>query len=340
MDEPASWRLAEGDEIAPGRWAVEPIGGGRRYETYLAWDDDLHTLVVAKLLRPDQVADPAALGVLEAEAAALGALAHPHLVRGFGAVTSGPRPHVVLELVEGPRLSTLCRRYGIVAEQLLPLALSVCSALHYMHQRGFVHLDVKPRNIIMGAAPRLIDLSLARPLDAARAITAPTGTDRYMAPEQCDPAARRGEIGPPADVWGLGVTLHEALAARMPWEEASTDRFPQLEAPPARLEVDADRSVTAAIESCLEWRPEDRPTATELAACLEPAVDDLPAPRIGRFKPGSSWRRDAVRGLSPASNPDLKRDSYGGSRSRQTGRRKPVPAGATGDESNREGGDR
>ena len=53
----ASWRLAESDEIVPGRGALELLGGGRRYEAYLAWDEHLHALVVAKLLRPDQVAD-------------------------------------------------------------------------------------------------------------------------------------------------------------------------------------------------------------------------------------------------------------------------------------------
>ena len=294
MEKLASWRLAEGDAIVAGRHAIERIGGGRRYEAYLAWDDDLHALAVAKLVRPDQVGEEAALAILRSEAEALERLDHPHLVRAFDAELSGERPHLLLELVEGPRLSTLSRRYGIVAEQLLPLALCVCSALHYMHRSGFVHLDVKPRNIIMAGTPRLIDLSLARTAVAAAEISTPTGTDSYMAPEQCDPARHRRQIGPPADIWGIGVTLYEALAGRLPWD-GTAHRFPQLDSDPLPLtrdDAELPPGVAPVIESCLERRPGDRPAAADVAAAIEPVVDGLPAPRIGRFKPGASWRRD------------------------------------------------
>ncbi|MGH3015789.1 MAG: protein kinase domain-containing protein, partial [Gaiellaceae bacterium] len=141
------WGFEEGDEIAPGRYAVRLLGGGRRYEAYLAWDDTLHALVVVKAIRPAQVGNPGTLAGMTGEAEALGSLAHPSIVRCFDAVLDGERPHVVLELLDGPRLSTLERRYGIVVEQLLPLALQLCSALHYMAARGYSHLDVKPRNI-------------------------------------------------------------------------------------------------------------------------------------------------------------------------------------------------
>src|ERR671914_292309 len=85
--------------------------------------------------------------------------------RSFGAQLGGERPHLVLEHIEGPRLSTLMRRYGMSLEQLLPLALNLCSVLHYLAHAGVVHLDVKPSNVIMGGEPRLIDLSIARTLD-------------------------------------------------------------------------------------------------------------------------------------------------------------------------------
>jgi eukaryotic-like serine/threonine-protein kinase len=132
----AGWEFAEGDEIAPGRQAVRLLGGGHRYEAWLAWDERLRALAVARLLRPDQAGDPAARRAMEAEARMLGRLAHPLLVRSFGADLDGERPHLVLELVEGPRLSTLIRRYGLILVQGLPLALNLCSVLHYWPGRG------------------------------------------------------------------------------------------------------------------------------------------------------------------------------------------------------------
>ncbi len=85
----ASWELVEGDEIVPGRHAVRLLGGGRRYEAYLAWDDGLLALVVAKLLRPDQAQEPVALAALAAEAEMLEGLQHPAIMRSFGAVLRG-----------------------------------------------------------------------------------------------------------------------------------------------------------------------------------------------------------------------------------------------------------
>jgi hypothetical protein len=73
----ASWDFLEGDEIAPGRYAVRLLGGGQRFEAYLGWDDRLLALVVVKVLRPDQVDDPAALAALAAEADTLERLRHP-----------------------------------------------------------------------------------------------------------------------------------------------------------------------------------------------------------------------------------------------------------------------
>ena len=286
-----SWHLGEGDEIVPGRYAVDLLGGGRRYEAYLAWDDAIHALVVAKLVRPNLVEDGRALAGLAREARALDALAHPSLVRGFGAVLGGERPHVVLEYLDGPRLSTLVRRYGVILEQLLPLALELCAALHYMAGRGFVHLDVKPKNVVMSAPPRLIDLSVAQPVERLAALESQVGTDPYMAPEQCDPS-RFDELGPPADVWGLGVTLYEAIAGGLPFpapgreDEPLPARFPQIAATPAPLPRDVPPAVAEIVLACLEKNPADRPTAREVAERLEPLVASLPRPRLGLFRPG------------------------------------------------------
>jgi serine/threonine protein kinase len=281
----SSWAFAEGDEICAGRQAVRLLGGGHRYEAWLAWDDRLRALVVAKLLRPDQADDPGARRVLAGEAGMLARLAHPLLVRSFGADVDGRRPHLALEYVEGPRLSTLIRRYGLILEQVVPLALNLCSVLHYLAEERVVHLDVKPRNIIMAGSPRLIDLSVARGVDELASLRGPVGTDAYMAPEQCDPA-RYGEIGPSADVWGLGVTVHEAFTGELPYPRPSAEvPHPQLLHSP-RTGEGVPPKLEGLLLSCLEQRPGDRPTADELGDALEPFVDALPPPRIGRFRPG------------------------------------------------------
>jgi eukaryotic-like serine/threonine-protein kinase len=285
-----SWAFAEGEELHPGRHVSRLLGGGRRYEAYLAWDDALHALVVVKILRPELVENETARSGLESEARALASLAHPIIVRSFDAVLDGNRPHLVLEYLDGPRLSTLVRRYGVIVEQLLPLALELCSALHYMHGRNILHLDVKPRNVVMSAKPRLIDLSIAMSVEDARATTSPVGTDAYMAPEQCDPA-RFSELGPRTDIWGLGVTMYEALARARPFTCSGEERHPQLTARPDPLPKAVPAPLADVIMACLESRPSDRPSTGELAASVEPWAASLPGPRLGLFRPGGRSQR-------------------------------------------------
>jgi serine/threonine protein kinase len=288
----ASWNLTQGDEIVPGVSALKVLGGGNAYEVYLGWDEHLFAPVVVKLVRPDQVGDPDTLRGLERETEMVGRLNHPVIVRGFKAVLDGPRPYLELENLDGPRLSTLLRKYGrLPLQQLLPLGLEMCSALHYMHASGIVHLDVKPSNIIMGSPPRLIDLSIARTAEAAARLTHVIGTDAYMPPEQADPQ-RTGIVGSAADVWGLGATMFEAAAGYKPFADGSRDddapvaeRFPQLTNPPFELPAELPEQVTKPIYACLAYDPGQRPTPAELAGVLEPLVDALPKPRLGGFKP-------------------------------------------------------
>lgn len=106
-----------------------------------------------------------------------------------------------------------------------------------------------------------------------------------MSPEQCD-RERWGEIGPPSDVWGLAVTVHEALTGELPYPRPRPGlAHPQLAHEP-RVSDAAPSAVRGLLGSCLAPRPAERPTAAELGDALEPLVDALPRPRIGRFGPG------------------------------------------------------
>jgi serine/threonine protein kinase len=284
----ASWALCQGEAIAPGLTAMRLLGGGSAYEAYLAFDDLLHSPVVVKVVRPDQVHDRSTLRGLEREVDMLGALNHPAIVRGFRADLGGARPHVVLEHLDGPRLSSLIRRHGALPlQQLLPLGIELASAAHYLRRLDVVHLDIKPGNIIMGAPAKLIDLSVARTVHDAANLRTPIGTDAYMAPEQC----LHRQPGPAADVWGIGATLLHALSGRRPFARERDDagasdeeRWPQLREAVAALPPRTPTDVAAPILACLDPDPQARPTPAEVAAAFEPAMSSLPKPRLAGWK--------------------------------------------------------
>jgi serine/threonine protein kinase len=286
------WGLAEGDPIIPGRIVLGEIGGGWDYEVFLAWDEHLHSLVVVKLVRPHLVHDEHTLRSLAREAELLKRLAHPVIVRGFAAVLEGDRPHLVLEHLEGPTLARTIRREGPLAlEQLVPLAFQLASALQYLANEQVVHLDVKPGNVILGAPPRLVDLSVARTVEAAERIRTPVGTDPYMAPEQCDPTL--AGIGPATDVYGLGATLYESIASTVPFprpqhfdREDPGQRFPQLKGDPAPSLSECPSALAEIVSACLSFEPAERPTAGAVAERLEPLIEAIKPRRIlGRARP-------------------------------------------------------
>jgi serine/threonine protein kinase len=281
----ATWGFAEGDALADGRFLLRPLGGGSLCEVWLAWDERLLSLVVAKILRPDQVGETRARAELEREAALLARLAHPGLVRGFGAALDAPRPHLVLEHVEGPTLVTLVRRYGpLPMVQLLPVSLHLAAVLHYLAGEGVAHLDVKPGNVVVSVTPRLLDLGIALPVERAARLSRAVGTDSFMAPEQCAPGTGRGTVGPAADVWALGATLSYAACGEVPYPRAdgarhSPDplvRFPQLSGLAPRLPDDAPPALTDLLARMLAPDPGRRPAAREVAEALEPLVAGLP----------------------------------------------------------------
>jgi serine/threonine protein kinase len=182
-------------------------------------------------------------------------LNHPVIARGFGGVLEGERPQICIEFLEGPRLSTLIRKFGPVpVEQLVPLdAPAVFGASpHAPAADGAPR--VKPKSIIMGAPPRLIDLSIARSFSDAAALDVAVGTDAYMAPEQCTPTP--GRVGAPADIWGLGVTPYEAVAGEIPLPRGSDDeRHPQINLPPRPLDRRVPGAIAELVDECLRRDP-------------------------------------------------------------------------------------
>ena len=292
-----SWGFEEGQEITDRYVALDVLGGGRSYEVYLAQDQVRLALVVVKLLRPNLVDEERERKTLAREVDALNRLAHPVIVRGFESDLDGPHPYVVLEHLDGPHLSRLIRRYPLELEQVLPLGIQISSAVHYMAKENMVHLDIKPRNIIMGAPPRLIDLSIARTTERAASLHGTIGTDAYMAPEQCDPT--RATIGPPADVWGVGATLYHAVTGKKPFPRAKNydkddplQRWPQLEREPEPMPEKVHPSLKELVLDTMTPDPNQRPTAEDVVRRLEPLVAGLPTrPVLRRMRPRLAPRK-------------------------------------------------
>jgi eukaryotic-like serine/threonine-protein kinase len=189
----------------------------------------------------------------------------------------------VLETLTGETLGHLIETTdAITASELAVLGVQLGSALHYLHANGFLHLDVKPSNVIAdGPRAKLIDLSLARPRGRARP---GIGTWHYLSPEQ----ARGGELTAAADVWGLGATLFETATGEAPFDDdadawigagATTEagdpeRYPQLERRARRVRelAHVDARLAAAIDACLEPDPRERPPLNRLLVELERLV--------------------------------------------------------------------
>jgi serine/threonine protein kinase len=197
-------------------------------------------------------------------------------------------PHVLLELIEGPAVNSLVRRDGALdTGQVLSIGVQIAGALHFLALHEIVHLDVKPGNIVMSAAPKLIDLSLARTFADAARLRGTVGTSPYLAPEQCL-ASEGAVIGPETDVWGLGATLYYAASGRRPfreidWDAVSSFDFPQVDEGPAPLDGSVPRFLADVIFDCLSADAELRPTPAEILLRLEVGMPTLAPDRLASW---------------------------------------------------------
>lgn len=198
----------------------------------------------------------------------LTALDHPCLPRLLAATFDVPVPYLVLSDGLGDRLSRLRRRHGeLDGPGAVRLAAQVADALTHVHARGMVHLDVKPGNVTWtDGRATLLDFGSALPGDRATGSGVGVGTPSYRAPEQHD-ASRGGTVGPPADVFALGVTLLRVTTGRNPLRARGAPDPPD----EGLLVRRCHGSVRAAppvlrrvIVACTALDPERRPAAVDL----------------------------------------------------------------------------
>ena len=296
------WQFRANDEIDDDLVVIRGLGGGERYEVFEAWDRRLFTRVAVKALRPHHVTNERSLAALRREGEIGSRLSHPNLVRLLRWTDGAPRPRLVLELVTAQSVDDHLENVGPVrVPETCLLGIRVLAALQYMHSERVLHLDVKPANVTMGDPPRLLDLSLARPgpVQVDRAV----GTPAYMAPEQC----RRETLLPVTDLFGLGATLYEALAAMQPFSEGDDSAgvleacYPQLVEDPMPLRdqrPEIPHALDELILRCLDRDPARRPRdAIECAIALEAVLDSLGLEELRAWPRGIQVLRRRADGL-------------------------------------------
>ena len=280
--------MKSGDVVAG--WTLEDrLGEGGTATVWRVKSGDRRA--VLKVLRSELRSDADWRARLLREADALRKVKHDNVIALLDAgTTEEDEPFVVMPEVDGETLrARIDREKKIEAREAWRLLRPIAEALAAAHDAGIIHRDVKPDNVVLGAAPlttKLVDFGLARGegVPKVTATGAPVGTPAYMAPEQW---WNKG-VGPATDQYALGVTLYEAIAGRAPFDDASFAELvsSHVSKPAPRLSVEHDDAIATFVARLLEKEPSARFESMREAIAAGDAAFGSPAPRL-RFSPAS-----------------------------------------------------
>jgi serine/threonine-protein kinase len=265
----------------------EPIAAGGAAVVWRAFDEVLSRTVAIKLLHPHLAGDPRTVERFRQESINAARLAHPNVVAIYDTGQEGDVVYLVMEHVDGPSLrEILAERGALDPDQVAALGEQVAAALGEAHAQGLVHRDVKPANILLNGdgVAKVTDFGIAKALSAGESeITAPgtmVGTAAYVAPEQF---AGTGGVDPRADVYALGVVLHEALTGQRAFQgdtavATAAARTQRELLAPRQVRADVPRALDDIVVRATRIDPADRPRdGAAMAAALAPLVRQRPS---------------------------------------------------------------
>jgi serine/threonine-protein kinase len=300
-------------EVLRGRYRLGPLlGEGATGTVSRATDTVLGRDVAVKLLKPAVAADPVLVARFYAEARAAAALVHPHVVGIYDVLAEAEDGlhALVMEFVDGPSLARVLRESGPLGEaRAVTYARQIASALAAAHARGLLHRDIKPANVLLapGDTVKVADFGLAKALagsgpdltEAGRLV----GSAAYFSPEQ----AQGLPLGPAADLYSLGVMLHELVTGRLPFEADSPVSLAvaHVTTPPpdeAALRRAMSPGLAAVVHRLLQKDPRARFPS---ASALEAALAALGAPR-------PAWDAPTLVASIPVVTPPTRGASSGG----------------------------
>ena len=270
--------MVVGETIAERYELEEVVGQGGMSTVYKAHDSLLERYVALKVLHQQYNEDEDFVERFKREARSVAQLQHPNIVTVIDRGEEDGRQYIVFEFIDGENLKELASHGPLDPHDAIRLTLQVARALAFAHERGVVHRDVKPQNVLLNddGQAKVTDFGIARSLDVHGVTQTGTvlGTSDYIAPEQ----ARGQKVDPKTDIYSLGAVLYELLAGDVPYKG---DNFVAVamrhvnEPPPSVLDRRPDCPVRLdlAIQRAMAKDPEQRFASmdefiAELEACL------------------------------------------------------------------------
>ncbi|HEX2120557.1 MAG TPA: protein kinase [Thermoanaerobaculia bacterium] len=310
--------MPEPDTLLGTYRLIGRLGAGGMGEVWKAEDTRLGRTVAIKILPPSVATDAHAIARMKREARTAAQIYHPNIATIHAFEEVGGRVFIVMEYVEGEPLTHLIRRGPIAEADVCRIGRSIADALAEAHEKGIVHRDIKPDNVIVnGPRVKVLDFGIAKrvepeSVDANDPTTVLTqqgmiiGTVFYMSPEQA--------LGQPldarTDLFSLGVVLYEAATGRLPFRgESATDTITRIVRDEAPLPSNVSSGLAAIIDRCLRKNREERfASARELAQALEAQLAVAPtAPLTERQQAPTVARSTVRRAESPPLHSSSKR---------------------------------
>ena len=264
------------------------LGAGGMATVWLAEDTSLHRKVAIKVLAERYAEDEQFVERFRREAQSAAGLNHPNIVAIYDRGVAEGTYYIAMEYLEGPTLKDVIdERGGLEPNRAIDFATQILAALRFAHNHGVVHRDIKPHNVVVSGDGRLkvTDFGIARAgASQMTEVGSIVGTAQYLSPEQA-----RGEVvGPPSDLYSVGIVLYEMLTGRVPFEgdSAVAIAMKHLERGARAAErVRPGRACPRSSRSCCARWPRTRATATRRPRrCRPTSTERVAASRCRRVR--------------------------------------------------------